>query len=69
MAESPPDPPHTDEPPTGDPPERARGDVPPRAFYYPGAPTGCLFWLLVALILYVLIGSFLAPPWYPWWGR
>lgn len=41
---------------------------PRRPFYYP-AGWGCLFWLAVVLILYVIIGLLWAPlwAWYPWW--
>lgn len=51
----------------------AAGDEPPlpsgprRPFYYP-AGWGCLFWVFVLLLGYLLIGLIWAPLWYPvWW--
>lgn len=40
--------------------------APRRAFYYP-AGWGCLFWVVVLLFLYLVIGWLWAPVWYPWW--
>ena len=46
-------------PPFTEPPAR-------RPFYYP-AGWGCLFWLAVVVLIWLILGLLWAPAWYPWW--
>lgn len=43
------------------------GPPPRRPFYYPLAPVGCLFWIFVLLLIWLLVGWFWAPVWWPWY--
>lgn len=42
------------------------GPPPRRPFYYP-AGVGCLFWIFVILLVWLIVGWFRAPAWWPWW--
>lgn len=39
---------------------------PRRPVYYP-AGTGCLFWIFMLLLIWIVIGLFWRPLWWPWW--
>ena len=39
---------------------------PRRPFFYP-AGWGCLFWIMIIFLVYILLGLLWAPVWYPWW--
>lgn len=39
---------------------------PRRPIYYPAGP-GCLFWIFMLLLIWVVIGLFWRPLWWPWW--
>lgn len=42
---------------------------PRRPFYYPYPMTavGCLFWVFVILLVWLIVGWLWAPLWWPWW--
>ncbi len=41
--------------------------TPPRRAWYHPVGWGCLFWVFILLLLYILVGLLWAPVWYPWW--
>lgn len=37
-------------------------------WYTPDSAVGCFVWLAVAIIVWVIIGIWWRPYWWPWWG-
>jgi hypothetical protein len=38
------------------------------SWYTPDSAVGCFTWLAVAIIIWVVIGIWWRPGWWPWWG-